>query len=107
MRNSMFLSDFLLLKELLDEKLVDDCVSSYDKFRRDDCLKNHIEYDEDFHALCDWFLEKDRSEDIHFDNPDHFYRCMETFIRMMWDAYNTRTGYVITSLHKIPGTVKL
>lgn len=103
----MFLADFLLLKDLLCEELVDKCVSSYDKFRRDDCLKNHIQYDEDFHALCDYFLEKDRSEDIHFDNPDHFYRSMETFVRMMWDVYNFRTKYIITPLHKIPQTEKL
>lgn len=107
MRNSMLLSDFLLLKDILCEELVDNCVSSYDKCRRDGSSENLDRHHDDLLALCDWFNEDGRDEFIHFEDEDHFFRSIETFIRMMWDAYNTKTGYVITSLHKIPETVKL
>lgn len=108
MKNSMFLSDFLLLKDVLCEELVEDCISTYDKLKREPerVVENLDRLSDNICFLYDLFLEEKQDEFIHFDDEEHFHDTIQTYVEMMWDTKNTKKGYVINQCYQMTSPVK-
>lgn len=96
MKHQLFLSDFLLLRDSMNEELLDKCVAAYGRMKMRMSLGEHSWKDKfEVQNLLQDLIKSIDNPHIGFDSDDHEIESVYAVVKIMWDIISNGTGYII------------
>ena len=100
MKHTLFLSDFLLIRDSLDEKLLDKTIDAYADMRKQISNGNtHWTNKFQLTLALNELVDSLQDPNVHFQDHDHKVESIYEVVRMLNDVYTNGTGYVIKRVH--------
>lgn len=100
MKHNLLLTDFLLIKDSLDQELLDKAIESYLNVKRGDKTEDRYFSDRINMSLALHKLVQSLDDpNLHFDSEEQKLNKVYEVVKIMYDVYYSGTGYYIKKIH--------